>query len=229
MLKYPGRVTFIQLLNNAFLKVFEKHRDLKIVELTESTRNQEKNSQIFIFNEAQFSKDDDSFSRISQVYITFPLAIMRNRFLVTRGLSYTPAEKMILPFDRWSWILIISSVAIGFIVIGVTVHIVPKSIKHLTIGEMTSDPSFNLVRIVFGMQLTRVATGNCARLLVMIFILFCMVMRTAYQAKSFEFVTGNVRKSTPSSVQELLDRRIPIIEQYDERHMLHGKLKIPQM
>lgn len=206
MLKYPGHVTFIQLLNNAFLEVFEKHHNLKVLELTERTRSLVQKPQMFIFNDAQYLKDDDSNSRISQLYISFPLAIIRNRFLVTRGLSYTPAEKMILPFDRWSWILIITSVAIGFIVIAVlTVHIVPESIKHLTLGEMTSEPSFNLVRIVFGMQLICDPTRNSARFLVMIFTLFCMVLRTAYQAKSFEFVTGNVRKSTPHSIQELLD------------------------
>lgn len=46
---------------------------------------------------------------------------------------------------------------------------------------------------------------NFARFILMCFMLFCLVMRTAYQGKQYEFMQKEMRKRGLETIDELID------------------------
>jgi hypothetical protein len=56
----------------------------------------------------------------------------------------------------------------------------------------------------------RLPVNNFARIILMIFIVFCLVIRTAYQGVLFEMITTDMRKTAPSSMKELLEQNYTI-------------------
>jgi hypothetical protein len=56
----------------------------------------------------------------------------------------------------------------------------------------------------------RLPVNNFGRIILMVFILFCLVIRTAYQGVMFEMITTDMRKESPNMMQELLDSNYTI-------------------
>lgn len=143
-------------------------------------------------------------------HITTPLYCYDFTFVVTRGAKYTPLEKLILPFDGPTWLLIILMFAMGYSTIFV-LHRFPMELREIVFGDRSLNPSLNLMLIFFGFGLNQVPRRNFARFLFLMFVLYCLIIRTAYQGKMYEFMTADVRKPTATTVEEMFDMNIPII------------------
>lgn len=107
----------------------------------------------------------------------------------TTGEPYTPFEKLIIPFDKETWTAIVITFMLGFIVI----FLVKKchvGWQIFVFGSFVSTPAFNMAIAFFGQgQVQNVLPGrNFARYLLMLFILFCLVIRTGYQGVQFELI-----------------------------------------
>lgn len=214
--------SIIQMLNQNFVRTFAQHHNMQLIGNTDT----DEDYQFYIANGKQYLEENSLIGEyVSGCHMTSPLSISNLRFAVTRGLAYTPAEKMILPFDTWTWILICVSVVIGFIVIfALTKIICIPPLRRFTLGKSNIDPFFNLVRIFFGVDLVYVPSENCARFFITIFTLYCFIFRTVYQGKMFDFMTMKITKSTPQSIQELFERKIPLIDLYNDHETKNVKL-----
>lgn len=51
---------------------------------------------------------------------------------------------------------------------------------------------------------------NFSRYLLTIYILFCLVVRTAYQGKQFEFLQKDMRPSDVETIEEMIQRNFSI-------------------
>lgn len=162
----------------------------------------------FFFFLLQQLSDNDPF--MAKLHLTPPLFFVPHTFVVTRGLAFTPMEKMVLPFDYVTWLLVLSSIAIGYVVI-FTMTQSSREAQNFVFGRDIRYPYFNILQIFFGIGLIRVPGRNFARFFMVLFTLYCLVIRTAYQSKMFEQITGNVRRPTPESVAELLMSDYPIL------------------
>lgn len=164
----------------------------------------------------------ESYPSFSIFHLTFPLINMNYVFMITRGPYYTSYEKMILPFDKWTWILIAVSIFIGFATI-LTVYCLSRNIQHFIFGAENRIPSLCLTEIFFGVGLVRVPSQSFARFLFMMFTLFCLVMRTAYQGKMFEFMTSEMRKEPiAKSNDELFAKKVDILNPNVIKFILNG-------
>lgn len=144
-------------------------------------------------------------------YATFPLTFETNKFLVTRGSYYTYYEKMILPFDDWTWIAIIATFVSSFFAIIVIRYMKPE-VQKFILGFNNADPFLNLTEIFFGLGLIRVPERNFARYLFMMFTILCLILRTAYQGKQFEFMNIDVRRPPPATTnEEIFAKNLSII------------------
>lgn len=152
----------------------------------------------------------DNLPFIVTSHLTPPLFFVPHTFLVTLGLAYTPMEKMILPFDDTTWYFFILSIAIASVVIFIVTKL-SRETQSFVFGRDVRYPYFNISQIFFGMGMIRLPGRNFARFLMILFTLFCLVMRTAYQGKMFEQITGNVRRPTPKTVDELLNSDYPVV------------------
>jgi hypothetical protein len=141
---------------------------------------------------------------------TYPVYYSQYGYTITKGLSYTPMEKLLLPFDLETWIMIIITFAIGFLTIFI-IYRCNRFVQRFVFGTFIRDPSLNLTSIFFGIGVTRLPGRNFARYLFMIFTLYCLIIRTAYQGKMFEFLNTDVKRPTAKVEQNLIDWKIPVL------------------
>lgn len=104
--------------------------------------------------------------------------------MISPPMSYNSYEKLILPFDRDTWIYLILVFFGAFIGIFV-INKLPKTFKELVFGRKVKMPSFNVLGTFFGIGQTKLPENNFGRIILMHFIIFCLIFRTAYQGKRF--------------------------------------------
>jgi hypothetical protein len=126
-------------------------------------------------------------------------------FVITPTPLYTNYEKLFMPFDFITWILILFVFAIAFLVI-LIVNSTSKSIQILVYGKDIKVPSYNVVGTFFGAGQIKIPEANFPRIILMNFILFCLIIRTAYQGVQFDLLTNDIRRSLPKTIEELIER-----------------------
>ena len=125
-------------------------------------------------------------------------------FLVPPGRQYLSWEKLTMPFDQltWTWLGIVFVTA--FLVILLIKLSRSKSIYDFVVASEVTTPTLNVFATFMGSAQLKVPLRNVSRFLFMSFILFCLIMRTAYQGKYFEFLTSDMRKKPIQTVEELI-------------------------
>lgn len=148
-------------------------------------------------------KDRNVKSSPRNSFFTQPHVFQNVHFAIPVGALYNEYEKMILPFDDHVWILILLTFFVAFATI-FTSKFVHVKIRNFVIGLNVSTPNLNLLMIVFGIAQKTLPGRNFARFLVMTFILFCLIMRTAWQGKIFEFMQKDMRRPEVKSIEEMI-------------------------
>ena len=130
--------------------------------------------------------------------------------IVPTGKFYTPWEKLFLPFDRdtWIWLGIVFTTAILVILLIKLSN--SASMYDFVIGSNVSTPILNVIALFMGIGQVFLPQRNVSRFLFINFILFCLIMRTAYQGKYFEFITCDIKKKPISTVDELKEKNFTI-------------------
>lgn len=141
-------------------------------------------------------------------------------FLVTPGELYTSYEKLVLPFDYWTWFFLLLSFLIAFTAIN-CINRLPKFFRTKIYGENVKNPALNVVSTFFGSTQKKIPIGGVARFLLVSFTGFCLIFRTCYQNKLFDFMTGSPRKLTPTTIEELKIRNYTV---YYDNEVYHPRL-----
>lgn len=158
-------------------------------------------------------------------YNTQPYIFEKLNFLVPSGEPYTSFEKMFLPFDHETWIWLSITFAVTFATIS-AVSYFPKPIRDYVFGTNVTTPALNVWIAFAGLGQIVLPRRNFARFLLIQFILFSLIIRTAFQGKSFEFLTQVMRRRGIQSLSELIERNFSIYAQtnyfqhWDESQLL---------
>jgi hypothetical protein len=149
-------------------------------------------------------------------------------FQMTPSEKFTNWEKVLLPFDEEIWKFLVITFGLAFSSVFL-VNRMPKYFKNLVFGEGIKIPAYNILGTFFGIGQLKLPEGNFARILLMIFILFCLIVRTAYQGKFyinigrtllnrdpvlgvlFEMMTKEIHKKPPETIEDLYNRNFTII------------------
>lgn len=134
-----------------------------------------------------------------------PYLFMPVYLAVPVGMLYTDFEKLILPFDDTVWLWIGLTFVSAFTTIFI-LKFVKRRIRKFVIGGDVSIPSLNILSIVCGIGMTKLPTRNFARFLMIQFVLYCLIMRTAYQGMMFEFLQKDMRKPEVKSLEEMIEK-----------------------
>lgn len=73
---------------------------------------------------------------------------------------------------------------------------------------------FPLRTASFGCGQINLPGRNFARFILMMFIWFCLVMRTAFQGKQFEFMTKEKRRPDVQTIEEMIVQNFSLHMQY---------------
>ncbi|KAL7013934.1 hypothetical protein ACKWTF_015653 [Chironomus riparius] len=125
--------------------------------------------------------------------------------LVTPGHVYSSYEKLLLPFDKMTWILLVFTFFTAFLTIFV-IYFLPEPIHRLFYGPNVKSPALNVISTFFGIPQLKDPRLHFSRFILMMFILFCLIFRTCYQSKMFEFMTTSPRRPPPNSMKEMAQK-----------------------
>jgi hypothetical protein len=126
-------------------------------------------------------------------------------FVVPPGPFLNGYEKLLFPFDEPTWTLIFVTFVVAFVTIFV-VNRMKNKIRNIVIGENVSNPSLNIAAHFFGLGQQTIPRQNFARFLAMVFILYCLIIRTAWQSKMFEFMQQEMRKPGVQTIEETKEK-----------------------
>jgi hypothetical protein len=171
---------------NVFLRVIEEEMEEKILHLKDF-RFQPNGNHLNLFD-----------LRISKIYDFEEVVI-----IITPNELYTSYEKMLLPFDNDTWVYLLITFCGAFMMI-FCLKFLPTYVKEFFYGKNVQYPAFNVVGTFFGIGQLRLPTQNFSRIILITFIIFCLIMRTAYQSVQFEMMTKEMRKPLPKTVRDLV-------------------------
>jgi hypothetical protein len=97
---------------------------------------------------------------------------------------YTTYEKMTLPFDADTWMYLFITYGVFFASI-LIIKILPRRIQNVVFGLNVKSPIFNVIRGIFGAPQTLLPRNSFARFILINFVIFCFIFRTAYQGEHF--------------------------------------------
>lgn len=145
------------------------------------------------------------FYNSNKNHMTTSFDQMRCTMIITKGEKYGSYEKLLMPFDITTWCLLAFTFIVAFSVIFV-VNRTSKRIQKLLYGESTHFPAFNVLGTFFGISQVHLPASNFPRMILMCFILFCLVIRNAYQGVFFELMAADIRKHVPTTIDGLIDK-----------------------
>lgn len=149
-------------------------------------------------------------------YVTTPL---RNEFMkssytytvvnlvwiVPPGRAFTAFEKLFKPFDFSTWTFVLAIFVSSAVVI-IVLRFSSSKARRLFYGEHNQTAFINMMAIYFGLPNLKVPAKKFARMLLMTFILYCLVIRSAYQSGLFKFLQMASFKPHVESLSEMLDK-----------------------
>ena len=97
-------------------------------------------------------------------------------FVIPQGKLLTSFQKLLRPFTVSVWIYLSVTILLGFVVIGF-LQFRSKLVQDFVIGRNVKNAGLNLLGIIFGLGQHLLPRANFSRSLLMMFILFCLVLR----------------------------------------------------
>lgn len=144
-----------------------------------STDDLQKNLNVYFLPRAHILKDDCHIGPIFWEDFVF--------FAISPPESYDSYEKLHLTFDKYTWFCLLAVFIGGFLAIFI-VSKMPLEVQNLVFGEKVQSPMMNLMAQFFGVGQKTMPRNNFARIILLFYMMFCLVMNTAYhgEEKSYE-------------------------------------------
>jgi hypothetical protein len=129
--------------------------------------------------------------------------------VITEAELYKPYEKILLPFDGLTWYLLLMTFGIAFGAI-FAVSRLSRRWQDVVYGQGVRMPAYNVVGTFFGISQMRLPRTFFARFILINFIWFSLIFRTAYQGVFFELFTTDMHKPQPKTFNDLIKRNYTI-------------------
>lgn len=133
-------------------------------------------------------------------------------FITPLGEELTFFEKLIYPFSVPLWASIIACFFIGSFVICI-INRRSKVMQNFVFGTGNVNPYLNMVVGIIGGSQSILPRRNFARFLLMLYLMYCLVIRTLYQGSFFELLRSNKRYAEVQSVDEMIERNFKFYAQ----------------
>jgi hypothetical protein len=122
--------------------------------------------------------------------------------------KFSQLENLYRPLDSYVWLSVLTTFSVGVIVI-LSVRFYFVKAQQLILGENINTPLLNMMIAVFGGSQTKEPKNNFARVILMLFIMFCLILRTLYQSSLFRFLQLLEQKDF-QTIDELIDNKYKI-------------------
>jgi len=130
------------------------------------------------FNAGRLCIVEFSYGETNEVSLSsFATDVSHMTFVVPPGEPYTALEKMFIMFDMETWIAIITFLIIGLVTIG-AVNLMSRKAQDFVYGRNVITPTMNMFEVFLCGAQVRLPGRNFARFLLMMFIIWCLIIRT---------------------------------------------------
>ncbi|KAG5685025.1 hypothetical protein PVAND_014228 [Polypedilum vanderplanki] len=144
-------------------------------------------------------------------HFSLPFRTEDNYYLISYTDTYTNFEKMLFPFDLTTWLLILFTFGLTFgTILGLKFS--SEWVETLIIGRGIQSPAYNALGIFFGISQLKLPKEIFCRAILIIYIWFCLMIRIYWQSMMFEFMTTDMRKPMPESIEDLYEMNFTIME-----------------
>lgn len=137
---------------------------------------------------------------VTSMYASIPIIAV-----ISPSQPISPFEKLYLPFDFTTWILLLTIFIIGYAVILFT-KFISIFIYQMIVGQNVNFPFTNMLIGLFGGTQATLPRSNFSRFLLGKFLIFCLVMRGLYQGKMFDIMKKDLFEKMPYTFEDLLAR-----------------------
>lgn len=144
-------------------------------------------------------------NRLKFIDATSSYATQQIAFVIPPGSELSSVEKYLRPLSIWTWICSMITIVIAFIVIMI-VKRMPMGVQNFVFGEKVQDPYMNVLVGLFGGSQTVLPQQNFARFLLMMFLIYCLVIRSVYQGSLFRFLQSKIYHKEVQSIDEMIER-----------------------
>lgn len=125
-------------------------------------------------------------------------------FVIPPRSELSAFEKLIYPLDFETWIMLAICIGIGSLVIFI-ITLQNKSVKTFVFGEYEKYPFFTMFALLVGGAQIRTPSRNFARFILLNFLAFSMIIRTAYEGAMYQFMQSDKKYKEPQTVEELIE------------------------
>lgn len=144
--------------------------------------------------------------------------------VIPLGVPLSPLEKLFSPFSKLTWLtLLLTFLGASFVIFIIKRQ--KKPIQDFVFGVNCGNPYLNMLDVLLNGSQKSFPARNFSRTLLMIFIAFCIVMRTSYQAAMFQFLKKEQRHADIQTIDELIEKKFDIY-MYESFQELSRGLKI---
>jgi len=134
----------------------------------------------------------------SLTYFNYPIV-----FVIPPGRRLNPLEKLLSPFDWIVWLLLFGTLALSSLSI-LLITLLPRALRNLIFGRNVKHPFMNMLIAIVGGSQPAVPRRNFARFILMMFLMFCLILRNAYQGSLYRFLQTDSRLKEAQNIDELI-------------------------
>lgn len=146
--------------------------------------------------------------------------------VIPPGRNFSVFEKLFHPFKLNVWIALLVMV-IGAVFVIFWIDRQSKRIRDFVFGSKTGNPYLNMLDIILNGSQPVQPKRNFSRVILTLFVIFCLVVRTSYQAALFKFLQIDQRHGELETVDELIEKGFDVY-MYESFQELSNGLKIHQ-
>lgn len=145
--------------------------------------NQKFNRKFPIIDTLKIAEESDVGHRFIYKFIEVKVTL-----IIHVGEEYNSYEKFYLPFDVGTWICCGIVFGSAFLIIFIINRTKNNRIQEIVYGLRVQHPGFNIVIAFFGESQNIVPTRSFGRFILIMFVIFCLIIRTAYQGVQFDLM-----------------------------------------
>ena len=125
--------------------------------------------------------------------------------VIPRGAFISPYRKLLAPFNLLVWMLLMAIVLVGVIIIFM-LKFHSKTAYEFVVGKGINYPFLNMLAAIFGISQWKLPRKNFARFLLLMFLMFCLIIRCLYQARLFIILQKELREKEVDTIDEAIDK-----------------------
>lgn len=136
---------------------------------------------------------------------TYPYYTTKLIWIVPPGRSQSALQKLLNPMGPVIWTFLSVTFFIGLMVIAY-LKLQRKEIQNFAFGRQIQSPGMNFINVILGNSLHKLPGRNFSRFLLIMFTLYCFVLRSSYQGGLVKFMQLDTREPKLATTEEILDK-----------------------